>query len=116
MQVLSTVASSLCWQPDPMTGDRAKTSLRGRRPAASARGRPPEHACRHRGECGWSERLAAPVARLAKLDDAVSFVDAATLGLAGRTACGRRGSPGLCWGARSSFSEPAAGWDTWSSS
>jgi NADPH2:quinone reductase len=35
---------------------------------------------------GWAERVAAPVARLAPLDDGVSFEDAATLGLAGRTA------------------------------
>jgi NADPH:quinone reductase len=35
---------------------------------------------------GRSERTAAPIARLAELDEAVSFVDAATLGLAGRTA------------------------------
>jgi NADPH:quinone reductase-like Zn-dependent oxidoreductase len=35
---------------------------------------------------GWSQRVAAPVARLAELDDAVSFEHAATLGLAGRTA------------------------------
>jgi NADPH:quinone reductase len=35
---------------------------------------------------GWSERAAVPVARLAELDDSVSYVDAATLGLAGRTA------------------------------
>jgi NADPH:quinone reductase-like Zn-dependent oxidoreductase len=35
---------------------------------------------------GWSQRVAVPVARLAELDDAVSFEQAATLGLAGRTA------------------------------
>jgi NADPH:quinone reductase-like Zn-dependent oxidoreductase len=35
---------------------------------------------------GWSQRVAAPVARLAELDDAVSFEHAATLGIAGRTA------------------------------
>jgi NADPH:quinone reductase-like Zn-dependent oxidoreductase len=35
---------------------------------------------------GWSEQVAVPVARLAELDDAVSFAQAATLGLAGRTA------------------------------
>jgi NADPH2:quinone reductase len=35
---------------------------------------------------GWAERVAVPVARLAELDDAVSFEQAATLGLAGRTA------------------------------
>jgi NADPH:quinone reductase-like Zn-dependent oxidoreductase len=35
---------------------------------------------------GWSQRVAAPVARLAELDDAVTFEHAATLGLAGRTA------------------------------
>jgi NADPH2:quinone reductase len=35
---------------------------------------------------GWSERVAVPVARLASLDDAVSCEQAATLGLAGRTA------------------------------
>jgi NADPH:quinone reductase-like Zn-dependent oxidoreductase len=35
---------------------------------------------------GWSQRVAASVARLARLDDAVSFESAATLGLAGRTA------------------------------
>ena len=57
------------------------------RPAASGKG--PAAGARVVGiveSAGWSERLAAPVARLAKLDDAVSFVDAATLGLAGRTA------------------------------
>lgn len=35
---------------------------------------------------GWSQRVAVPVARLAELDDAVSFASAATLGIAGRTA------------------------------
>jgi NADPH:quinone reductase len=35
---------------------------------------------------GWSQRVAVSVARLARLDDAVSFESAATLGLAGRTA------------------------------
>jgi NADPH2:quinone reductase len=35
---------------------------------------------------GWSERVAVPVTRLAELDPAVSFEEAATLGLAGRTA------------------------------
>jgi NADPH:quinone reductase len=34
----------------------------------------------------WSERVSVPTARLAELPDAVSFEDAATLGLAGRTA------------------------------
>jgi NADPH2:quinone reductase len=34
----------------------------------------------------WSQRVAVPIARLAELEDAVSFEDAATLGLAGRTA------------------------------
>lgn len=37
-------------------------------------------------DAGWSERAAVPVARLAELEDAVSFEAAATLGLAGRTA------------------------------
>jgi NADPH2:quinone reductase len=37
-------------------------------------------------DAGWSERTAVPIARLAELDDAVSFEAAATLGLAGRTA------------------------------
>jgi NADPH:quinone reductase len=34
----------------------------------------------------WSQRVAVQIARLAELEDAVSFEDAATLGLAGRTA------------------------------
>jgi NADPH:quinone reductase len=34
----------------------------------------------------WSQRLAVPITRLAALEDTVSFEDAATLGLAGRTA------------------------------
>jgi NADPH:quinone reductase-like Zn-dependent oxidoreductase len=38
---------------------------------------------------GWSQRVAASVARLARLDDAVSFESAATLGLAGQL-LGRR--------------------------
>jgi NADPH:quinone reductase-like Zn-dependent oxidoreductase len=56
-------------------------------PAASAEG--PPAGARVVGiveAAGWSERVAVPVARLARLDDAVSFVDAATLGLAGLTA------------------------------
>jgi hypothetical protein len=35
---------------------------------------------------GWSQRAAAPIARLAELDESVSFVDAATLGLASQRA------------------------------
>jgi NADPH:quinone reductase-like Zn-dependent oxidoreductase len=56
-------------------------------PAASGQG--PPAGARVAGiveGAGWSQRAAAPVARLAELDDAVSFMDAATLGLAGRTA------------------------------
>lgn len=34
----------------------------------------------------WSQRVAVPTARLAELEDVVSFQDAATLGIAGRTA------------------------------
>jgi NADPH:quinone reductase-like Zn-dependent oxidoreductase len=57
------------------------------RPAASGEG--PPAGARVVGlveDAGWSERVAVPVARLAELDDAVSFEAAATLGLAGRTA------------------------------
>src|SRR5258707_14719709 len=35
---------------------------------------------------GWSERVAIPTARLAEVGGAVSYEEAATLGLAGRTA------------------------------
>jgi NADPH:quinone reductase len=57
------------------------------RPAASGQG--PPAGARVVGiveGAGWSERVAVPVARLARLDAAVSFEHAATLGLAGRTA------------------------------
>jgi NADPH:quinone reductase-like Zn-dependent oxidoreductase len=57
------------------------------RPAASGAG--PAAGARVVGlveGAGWSQRAAVPVPRLAELDGAVSFEDAATLGLAGRTA------------------------------
>jgi NADPH2:quinone reductase len=57
------------------------------RPAASGEG--PPAGARVVGlveGAAWAQRAAVPVARLAALDGAVSFEDAATLGLAGRTA------------------------------
>jgi NADPH:quinone reductase len=57
------------------------------RPAASGKG--PPAGARVVGViegAAWSQRAAVPVARLAELDGAVLFEDAATLGLAGRTA------------------------------
>jgi NADPH2:quinone reductase len=57
------------------------------RPAASGTG--PPAGARVVGlveGAAWSQRAAVPVARLAELDGAVSLEDAATLGLAGRTA------------------------------
>ena len=57
------------------------------RPAASGEG--PPAGARVVGlveSGGWSQRVAVPAARLAELDEAVSFQDAATFGLAGRTA------------------------------
>jgi NADPH:quinone reductase len=57
------------------------------RPAASGKGPPAGTRVVGLVEgAGWSQRAAVPVARLAELDGAVSFEDAATLGLAGRTA------------------------------
>src|SRR2546430_4227908 len=56
---------------------------------AAASGRGPAMGTRVAGlvEGGaWSERVAVPTARLAELDEDVSFEDGATLGLAGRTA------------------------------
>jgi NADPH:quinone reductase len=58
-----------------------------RRPAASGEG--PAAGTRVAGlvECGaWAERVAVATSRVAELDDRVSFEEAATLGLAGRTA------------------------------
>jgi NADPH:quinone reductase len=58
---------------------------------AAASGQGPDAGARVVGmveEGAWSERVAVPSVRLAELDDDVSFVDAATLGIAGRTALG----------------------------
>jgi NADPH:quinone reductase len=86
------------WRPgQDIAGVVAQPAATGNRPAAGAR------VVGIVEGAAWSQRVAAPPTRLATLDDAVSFVDAATLALAGR-----------CSGATSSFSEPPAGWDTWS--
>jgi len=87
------------------------------RPAASGAG--PAAGARVVGlveDAGWSERVAAPVARLATLDDAVSFVDATTLGLAGRTALRTVWLAGPLLGRNVLVLGPAAEWDTSSSS
>jgi NADPH:quinone reductase-like Zn-dependent oxidoreductase len=69
------------WRPgQDIAGVVAQPAASGEGPAAGAR------VVGLVESAGWSQRVAAPVARLAELDDAVSFEHAATLGIAGRTA------------------------------
>jgi NADPH:quinone reductase-like Zn-dependent oxidoreductase len=69
------------WRPgQDIAGVVAQPAATGNGPAAGAR------VVGIVEGAAWSQRVAAPPTRLATLDDAVSFVDAATLGLADRTA------------------------------